>query len=142
MIAKVTGKTEKPHLICTLKLRRMLVTLVKKGLRKRDSQMEQNEGDISSDEETADNFFSAIRKREKMRSSDEEELLLLLVLAQSTCTRQFWVHPINQEREQLGEYHSLMKTDFLHIFEARICGAVCSNETHDLTDHYELEMPY
>ncbi|KAG8300817.1 hypothetical protein J6590_067088 [Homalodisca vitripennis] len=38
-------------------------------------------------------------------SSSEEELMLLY----SVTNRTHWVHPINQRREQCGEYHHLMK---------------------------------
>ena len=40
-----------------------------------------------------------------MSSSDEEELLLLLAFQCTSRTRRYWVHPINETREELGEYH-------------------------------------
>ncbi|XP_014242917.1 protein ALP1-like [Cimex lectularius] len=53
-----------------------------------------------------------------MSSSDEEEFLLLFAFVQSTSTRRrFWVHPINQRREELGEYHRLCRE--LHSHEDR-----------------------
>lgn len=49
-------------------------------------------------------------------SSDEEEMLALFVLMKKTKKRK-WVHEINLQREQLGEYHRLCRE--LESFEDR-----------------------
>ena len=49
-----------------------------------------------------------------MSSSDEEELLLLLAFQCTSKTRQYWVHPINETREELGEYHRLCRELLSH----------------------------